>query len=452
MKNRQLYRFALLALLPALLFTSCRFEEDDYFDESASLRVEHTNEAVKEILVSAPQGWVMQYYAFTGAEGFEGFNLFAKFDANGKVTMSSNHRMLRDGNAGKYTESTSVYQMLLEDGPVLAFNTWNDVLTVFVDPVDPSAAPQSIVKDGAGMAGDHNFVIMSYEDDEVILRGERHGAEVRLKKLDTTPQEYIAATDEMKDYITSTSISNYYLTDGTDTLYMLSPRSGHFRIGERVSDPLRAHWVSCCYTPNGFRLEHQDTIGTAKFQELTLSEDKTCLLNEDGTVKVIPCWDLYVTDCPSAWRIDPEKFTSEQASLYEQMEAEVKKVNVNYVLDSITIARMTETVGTTKVVYPSLALFVHGPTRMGRTPIYYPYVNMNIDRPEFGKVQFSQSSLDVTNSYMELFAATNLKSLCLEFAATLYGLYAIVPNDYFHPTLADLTPESGGTPLRLRLK
>lgn len=442
----------LLAALPALLFTSCRFEEDDYFDESASLRVEHTNEAVKDILVNAPQGWVMQYFANTGDEGFEGFNLFAKFDANGKVTLSSNHRMLRNGNAGKYTESTSVYQMLLEDGPVLAFNTWNDVLTVFVDPVDPSAAPNSLVKDGAGMAGDHNFVIVSYSDDEVILRGERHGAEVRLKKIDVTPQEYIAATDEMKNYITNTSITNYYLTDGTDTLYMLNPRSGHFRIGERISDPLRAHWVACCYTPNGFRLERQDTIGTAKFQELKLSEDKTCLQNEDGTAKVIPCWDLYVVDCPSAWRIDPEKFTSEQASLYQQMEAEVKKVNANYVLDSITIARMTETVGSEKIVYPSLALFVHGPIRMGRPSNYYPYVNMNIDRPAFGQIRFSQSSEETKNSYMNMFASTNLKTLCLQFASSLYGTYTIAPNNFFHPTIAELTPVEGGTPLRLRLK
>ena len=30
-----------------------------------------------------------------------------------------------------------LYSLLLEDGPVLAFNKWNDMLTQFVDPVYP---------------------------------------------------------------------------------------------------------------------------------------------------------------------------------------------------------------------------------------------------------------------------------------------------------------------------
>ena len=40
-------------------------------------------------------------------------------------------------------------QLLLEDGPVLALNTWNNVLSPFVDPVSPWQAPKNIIKDGA---------------------------------------------------------------------------------------------------------------------------------------------------------------------------------------------------------------------------------------------------------------------------------------------------------------
>lgn len=434
-------------------FTSCRFEEDDYFNESASLRVEHTNEAVKKILVNAPQGWVMQYYANTGDEGFEGFNLFAKFEENGKVTMASNHRMLRDGNANKYTEASSLYEMLLEDGPVLAFNTWNDILTPFVDPVDPSSAPGTLVKDGAGMGGDHNFVIKSYNDNELILRGERYSAEIRLKKCETSWEEYIAATNEMKNYITNTSISNYYVISGTDTLYMLSPRSGHFRIAERVNDPLRYHWVACCYTPDGFRMEYQDTVGTSKFQEFTLAEDKNSLQNEDGSVKVLACWDKYIVDCSSSWRISPETFTAEQASLYAQMEAEVKKVNSNYVLDSIAIGRTTETQSdNSKISVPGLILCVHGPARMGRVPQYRPYVVMNIDRPQYGQIAFSAPSEDKAYAAMEVYNATELKNMCNQFARTIWGVYELIPDGFFNPSVADLKPLSGGTPIRLKLK
>ena len=54
MKKIQLYRLVFLAMLPALVLTSCRFEDDDYFNESAALRIEHQGEAVKNLLVGAP--------------------------------------------------------------------------------------------------------------------------------------------------------------------------------------------------------------------------------------------------------------------------------------------------------------------------------------------------------------------------------------------------------------
>lgn len=424
---------------------SCRFEEDDYFNESASLRVEHAIDSVQNILVNAPQGWVMQYYANTGDEGFEGFNLFARFENSGKVTMASNHRMLRDGNAGKYTEATSLYEMLLEDGPVLAFNTWNDVLTPFVDPVDPASAPGSLVKDGAGMAGDHNFVIMSYHADEVILRGERYGAEVRLKKCDTSWEEYISATDKMKSYITNTSISNYYLTDGSDTLYMLSPRSGHFRIAERINDPLRAHWVSCCYTPDGFRLEHQDTVGTAKFQELTLAEDKSCLQNEDGSVKVIPCWDSFIIGQTSIWKMDPALFSTEQKSLYDQIDAEFKVFNSACSLESIGIGRSTEKYG--NVVGLVFTFY----TNIAKTTTNTIGLVLKRIKTDYGQMQINSTADDDFSTNMNAVnkRATNMLSLARQFAATLNGTYDITPNDYFLPTGGTFTAVNGGTTFKL---
>lgn len=423
---------------------SCRFEEDDYFNESASLRVEHAIDSVQNILVNAPQGWVMQYYANTGDEGFEGFNLFARFENSGKVTMASNHRMLRDGNAGKYTEATSLYEMLLEDGPVLAFNSWNDVLTPFVDPVDPASAPGSLVKDGAGMAGDHNFVIMSYHADEVILRGERYGAEVRLKKCDTSWEEYISATDQMKSYITNTSISNYYLTDGSDTLYMLSPRSGHFRIAERINDPLRAHWVSCCYTPDGFRLEHQDTVGTAKFQELTLAEDKSCLQNEDGSVKVIPCWDSFMANHSAVWKMDPELFSAEQKGLFEQMNAAAKVFNSAWSLESIGIGKSSGSASVNGLV---LTFY----TNAAKTKTNTAGVALTITRTAYGQARIDYSAESNVDKNMEAIVkkSPEMENLARAFAATLNGTYTMTPDDYFLPTGSLFTAVNGGTTFKL---
>ena len=434
----------LLAALPAMLLTSCRFEDEDYFDESASLRIEHAVESIQKTLVSAPQGWVMQYYADTSVDGYEGFNLFAKFEDSGKVTMAGNHRYLRDGNSNKYTEFASLYKMLLEDGPVLAFNTWNDILTVFVDPVDPSAAPGSLVKDGAGMGGDHNFVVMSYDNNEIILRGERHSAEVRLVACDRSWQDYIADTETMKSYITSSSVTSYYVTNGTDTLYFLNPRSGHFRYTERIDDPLHVQWKSCCFTPDGFRLEHQDTIGSNKFQEFKLAEDKTCLYNEDQTVQVIACWDNYVVNHTALWQMDAERFSAEQKSLFDQLDAAFKVFNSACSMASVGIGKSS---GSGSVI----GLVVTFYTNTAKTKKNTVGLEMKFSKPAYGEIQLVNPAEAKVDKNMEAVVnrSPEVENLVRAFAATLQGTYKMTPDNYFLPVSVEFAPINGGTAFKL---
>ena len=150
MKVKHIINTSLMCATAAMLSTSCTFEQEDYFDESASLRITHLNEDIQSRLVNQStgenNGWVIQYFvAGTDEMDFEGFNLFGRFYKNNTVTLASNHRYLRNGNANKYTEHTSHYEMLAEEGPVLSFNTWNDILTVFEDPVSPTSAPGTLL-------------------------------------------------------------------------------------------------------------------------------------------------------------------------------------------------------------------------------------------------------------------------------------------------------------------
>ena len=63
MRIKNISLLPLFALAIILLNTSCRFEEDEYFDKSASLRVLATNEELKSLLVNqssgANNGWVI---------------------------------------------------------------------------------------------------------------------------------------------------------------------------------------------------------------------------------------------------------------------------------------------------------------------------------------------------------------------------------------------------------
>lgn len=448
MKKIHLNKFLLAGMVCcgiASLFTSCRFEEDDYFDESASLRVEHAIDQVRDNLSSAENGWVMQYFCGTGVAHFEGFNLFAKFDKNGKVTIAGNHRFLRDGNANKYTEANSLYSLLLEDGPVLAFNTWNDVLTPFVDPVAYYAAPNSLVKDGEGMQGDHNFVVMFNSDNEIILRGERHSAEVRLVKCDRSWADYIADTETMKNSFTNSSINEYYvINNNNDTLYFSGLRNGRFRYTEDLVKGVKLDSLSCVFTPNGFRTEHTDSIGSCKFHEFKMAEDKTCLKNEDGSVKVIAYWDNYIVKHTAVWKMDASLFSAEQTSLFNQIDAELKKHNANWSLESIGIGKST---GSNAIVGLVLTFY----TSTAKTKTNTAGLAMTMSRPAYGQITINCTAEDKIDKNMETIKkkATELENLTRSFAATLNGTYQITPDSYFLPTGGQFDAVSGGTSFKL---
>ena len=455
MKINKIYSAISVALFATALTACSSFQEDDLFDESASLRITKFNEDLQARLVEqsseGKHGWVIQY--FVGSES-KGYNLFGRFEANGKVTLASNHPYLRGGNANKYTEYVSSYEMLREDGPVLAFNTWNDILTVFVDPVDPTEAPDRIVNDGEGMKGDNNLLFHAYEDQNILFRGQRHFASIRFVPCDRPWEDYIADADAFKKSITSTTLNSYYVTDGKDTMYFSGLNNGLFTYQERLVDPLQSEPCACVFSVDGFRMKNKGQLGEKSFQNFTISEQKDCLYNEDKTVRVVPTWDYYINDCSSMWRIKEECFTPEQQELYTKMVDEVVKVNSKYVLDSIAIGRRSETVNGVTKRYPALVACIHGPKKMGKTPTFFPYVNMGIYKPEAGVLKFEAWQKDMPgNAHMnETFAATELRSLCEQFAASVFGTYKMVPNDYFRPSYVSLIPVDGGNTLQLNLK
>lgn len=442
-------------VLAAFSFVGCsNLQEDDFFGESAALRIVKFNKELQARLVeqssNGKYGWCVQY--FVGSD-IKGYNLFASFGADGSVKFAGNHPYLRGGNANKYTECVSSYEMLREDGPVLAFNTWNDVLTVFVDPVDPSSAPDKLVDDGVGMSGDNNFVFQGYEGNNILFHGQRHAASIRFVPCDRPWEDYINDVEAFKKRISNSTMNSYYVINKQDTMFFSGLSTGMASYVERLVNPLQVSTYPCLFGLDGFRLKSKLTMGETKSQNFVLSSEGDCLYNEDKSVKVVPTWDYYVNECSSLWRITNESFTEQQSNLYEKMVDEVKKVNDKWVLDSIAIGRRPETVYSETKYFPALVLCIHGPKKMGKTPMYYPYVNMGIYKPSAGVLKFEawQKSAPA-NAHMELFAATNLKPLLEQFATSIYGTYNMDVNDAFRPTYVVLNPAEGGNALKLNLK
>ena len=442
MMKRDIRYIAVSVVLATFAFVGCsQFQEDDFFDESASLRIQHFNEQLQSRLVAQSSngnyGWVIQYFV---ASEIEGFNLFGRFYDNGKVTLASDHRFLRNGNAGKYTEHSSFYEIVSEEGPVLSFNTWNDILTVFVDPVNPSYAPSTIVSDGEGLSGDQNLVFNGFDNNNIKFRGERHSARVRFVPCDRPWQDYINDTKETWNFITNNTITSYYVVCGTDTLYFKNLRGGVITYCERINEPLFPSTINCVFTPKGFYLQHRDSIKGTSFQEFSLIEDKTCLLSENDSVQVIPTWDTYIVNVRSTtWNFEQDKLSAEQKSLLEQINTELNAFNKNYSFAKVGLGRSSGS-GAVK------GLVVTFYTNAAKTKTNTAGLSLTTNRPTYGQMQivYGGDAEVIDKNLSTIGAKSNTEALMRKFAATLSGTYTVVPNNYFLPTGCELHAVEGG--------
>jgi hypothetical protein len=425
-------------------FSSCRFEDDDYFSESAALRVEHNGEQLVNKLTAAPNGWVIQYFCANDVSTFEGFNLFATFEKNGKVTMASDHRYLRDGNAGKYTEAVSPFTVSSEDGLVLAFNVWNDVLTPFSDPVAPWIAPTIILKDGVGMHGDHNFNVKSYNDNEVIMRGERHQALVRMVKLDRDAKTYIADTKALKEKIWSDNIHSYYVMSGAETLYLdnaktINKHDGVFRYCDDldITKAVKADSVSFVFTPRGIRFENPQKIGNSTFQEMTLADDNSALVNEDGTVRMTATWDLFLANGESIQWIDAESLSADLKPLYDAIDAALTANNKNYSLARIGI-------GKTNNANYVVGLCVQWYTNAFKTARSMGGLALKRSIPAKGQLEIvCEEGAKIDNNLRQRSAA--VQAAVRAFGAAINKTYNVTPDSYFVPSATKFVSVDGTT-------
>ena len=439
MKDIRYYITMGVALATIALVGCSRFEEDDLFDESAALRIEHNADKLQNILVNAPYGWVMQYYVGRGVSVFEGFNLFAKFESGGKVTLAGNHRFLRNGNAGKYTEYSSLYELIREDGLVLAFNTWNDVLTPFVDPVAHWAAPENLLKDGEGMQGDQNLVVMSMSENELLFRGERYDALIRMIKADRDWQTYIDDTQAMKNQITGEGINSYYITAEDETMYCVGLRDGRYRISDRIKNPLKIDSLSCCFTPTGFRNERPDTIVGHVFQEFKMNEEGTALVNEDGTVRIIATWDTSLAESTEIMWIDAESLSDELLALYDQLNEALATENKNYSLIRLGIGRTTNANNVTGLVME---------WKISRTKRGQGGMELRRSVPALGQMTITCAPDAILDNEMKTHNGDVIAKV-REFGAALAGTYQMTPNSNFVPTDVQFQALEGTKSFRL---
>ena len=330
--NTKKYILGLGVAFSMLSLTSCLFEEENFFDESAALRGQHFTESINEVLYTPENGWVLQYFPNSSPllevyhdgsfENFyqKGYNIFVRFFENETCILTSNHEFIRENimsnTPGVMRSDTSLFCINEQDGPVLSFNSWNDILSVFSDPVDPVSCKAGNFEDknGQGLEGDNEFVVLTVSPDLLEMRGERHDARVRLVKADRPQDEYIAAVQGVEKKFMQSPVKEFLVIGSkenfADTVYAYDYSTGLIDFapnqGEEWIDETEA--FICCTEGVRFQFAHKFGYSHVKSVGDTLkwdvpavafnfSEDGNTMVSDNGELTLIPNWQKYVVSC-----------------------------------------------------------------------------------------------------------------------------------------------------------
>jgi len=420
--------FAFAAVGMASLFSGCRFEEDDFFSDSAAIRIEKFNDEVESILTTAENGWVMQYYTLDETCGY---NFFCKFYPGGQVTVAGSHAYLPTPNV--FTEYSSLYSLLREEGSVLSFCSWNDIISIFADPkqVNPSTGHT-----GEGMGGDYNFLILSASDDEIIMRGQRHNARVRLIKCPTTWDEYRAAATATSANFFNKRVAYYYMISGNDTLYASGMNDGVLTIVDNIYDPMETQHAPFVTTPNGIYLEHAYTQNGATVQELVMNADSTAFVSADGKFAFSPAWEIFTHSQLTGNR--NVKITADGAcpaflTAYNEL-AGVLTSTFKQTLEHVTFGTSTEAQVRNRRTGVAIS------SKSGRTSIVSAFASTIVcsGNEVAIHVDLEDGSGNIDSYSRRPGVVEKLKAV----AALLEGTFVITPDDIFNPRYAKVVSKS----------
>lgn len=167
----------LLAMIGAgMAFTACSNEEDMLFDQSAAERLNAASDLYSARLTAQPNGWAMQLYPTTKNESPFGNGYLVLMDFNEDHSVKCSMNNILSGNV--YKSDVSAWEVITDNGPVLTFNTFNDVLHTFTDPEDVGITSGfGNDETGTGIGGDYEFIIVDAPEDAsyMMLKGKKRG-------------------------------------------------------------------------------------------------------------------------------------------------------------------------------------------------------------------------------------------------------------------------------------
>ena len=293
MKAKYLVIIGLLAATVA----ACSRDEESLFDKPAALRAQEAVENAFDVLSSNESGWEMAYFPNLEASA-KGYNMVIKFNKNGNVSVTAKNAATTMNKI--MTDSASTWAVKSDYGPILTFDTYNDVFHAFSDPQE----------NGAGLLGDYEFLILKATPELVLLKGKKHSAYSVMRPMkNANLEEYFAACEKMQSKLFGNN-NIVTLTQGNNKMYLYKGAEGQFQSAAYGSKLIAeaATYHPVCSTEDGiivstgFGEDVHDHIFYYDSIKGELRSDAGAVMNA-GNLNTL--FGAYFTDNAFGWAVDP---------------------------------------------------------------------------------------------------------------------------------------------------
>ena len=290
-------KYLVLIGLFAATMVACSRDEESLFDKPAAQRAQEAITNAFDVLTSNETGWEMAYFPNLEADA-KGYNMVLKFNKNGNVSVTAKNGTTTMNKIK--TDTASTWAVKSDYGPILTFDTYNEVFHAFSDPKN----------DGAGLLGDYEFLILKATPELVLLKGKKHSAYTVMRPMKHTDlAAYFAACEKMQTNLFGNN-NIVTLTQGNDKMYLYNGAEGQFQ-SAAYGSPLVAEAATyhpVCATEDGiivstgFGEDVHDHIFYYDSIKGELKSEQGAVMNA-GNLNVL--FGAYFTDNAFGWAVDP---------------------------------------------------------------------------------------------------------------------------------------------------
>ncbi len=256
-------------MIPFFLLQSCVEDEENIFGSSASDRMSEALSEYETVLTGAKNGWVMEYYPEED-HAIGGYTFLCSFNSSGEVIVASE---ISTSNYVLGDKVTSLYKLISDQGPVLSFDTYNEIFHYFSEPSG---------SDVNGYSGDYEFVFTSVTPELIVMKGKKYSNKIIMTPL-AEGQDWTTYLQSIYDIADGSGYGSYKLLINGQEASSVSQTERAFSFEYTSGEEIVTVAESFIYTTTGLKLYDPLTIGGVTIEHFDWSSnDKTFTCTDDG--------------------------------------------------------------------------------------------------------------------------------------------------------------------------